>query len=79
MLSALLYKDGHKVMKFRCKKTLIIGRFQIFEDCVARLKHIVWNESPESAIFTLFFKEDGFSLDIPQDVLINHFEPITEY
>lgn len=47
-------------MKFRCKKTLTIGHFQIFEDSVARLKHIAWNEAPESAIFTLFFKENSF-------------------
>lgn len=65
-------------MKFRCKRTLTIGRFQIFEDSVARLKHIAWNEAPESAIFTLFFKENSFSLDIPQSVLIDHFEPIMD-
>ncbi|MDO4301248.1 MAG: hypothetical protein Q4D26_07660 [Clostridia bacterium] len=65
-------------MKFRCKKTLTIGRFQIFEDCEARLKHITYDEAPESAVFTLFFKTDGFSLDIPQSVLISHFEPIMD-
>ena len=65
-------------MKFVCKKTLTMGRFQIFEDAEARLKHITWNEAPESAIFTLFFKAEGFSLDIPQSVLLRHFEPIIE-
>lgn len=65
-------------MKFRCKKTLTMGRFQIFEDAEARLKHITWNMAPELSIFTLFFKADGFSLAIPQNVLMEHFEPIME-
>lgn len=53
-------KRGYN-MKFRCKKTLTMGRFQIFEEAEARLKHIAWNIAPELSIFTLFFKADGFT------------------
>lgn len=65
-------------MKFRCKKTLTMGHFRILEGAEARFNHVAWNIVPELSVFTLFFKDSGFSLDIPQSVLMEHFEAIME-
>lgn len=55
-----------------------MGRFQILEEAEGRLKRVVYDKAPELSIFTLFFKLEGFSLELPQSVLMEYFEPIMD-